>query len=180
VGSKILISAGEASGDLYASALVEELRRRHPSLEFFGCAGPRMQRAGVHPVVDSHSLAVVGLVEVVTHIPRIYREYRKLLRAARAARPELAILTDSPDFNLRVARQLKKLGIPVVYLVAPQVWAWRKGRLPVMRRTIDRLLCIFPFEPDFFANHNIDAIYIGHPLTRLIPHTSSREERSSA
>src|SRR6202040_1378514 len=154
---KVLISAGEASGDLYAAGLVEALRRRHPALEFFGCAGPRMQRAGVRPVVDAASLAVVGLVEVVTHIPRIYREYRKLLRAAAEERPDVAILTDSPDFHLRLAKRLKALQIPVIYLVAPQVWAWRKGRLPMMRRTIDRLLCIFPFEPAFFAPHGIDA-----------------------
>jgi lipid-A-disaccharide synthase len=135
-----------------------------------------MQKAGVRPVVDAHSLAVVGLVEVLAHIPRIYGEYRKLLNAARSERPELAILIDSPDFNLRVARRLKKLGIPVFYLVAPQVWAWRKGRLPSMRRTIDRLLCIFPFEPAFFARHGIDAVYIGHPLTRLVKPSASRAE----
>ncbi len=173
---KVLISAGEASGDLYAAGLVEALRRRRPDLKFFGCAGPRMRNAGVRPVVDAHSLAVVGLLEVVTHIPRIYGEYRKLLKTARAERPELAILTDSPDFHLRVARQLKKLGIPVIYLVAPQVWAWRKGRLPWMRRTIDRLLCIFPFEPEFFTRHGIDATYIGHPLTRLVKPSASRAE----
>jgi lipid-A-disaccharide synthase len=155
---------------------VDALRRRRPDLQFFGCAGPRMQKAGVRPIVDAHSLAVVGLVEVLAHIPRIYGEYRKLLNAARTELPELAILTDSPDFNLRVARRLKKLGIPVFYLVAPQVWAWRKGRLPLMRRTIDRLLCIFPFEPAFFARHGIDAVYIGHPLTRLVQPSASRAE----
>lgn len=171
-----MISAGEASGDLYAAALVAALRRHRPDLRFFGCAGPRMQSAGVRPVVDAHSLAVVGLVEVVTHIPRIYGEYRKLLAAARSERPDVAILTDSPDFHLRVARRLKKLGIPVVYLVAPQVWAWRKGRLSSMRRTIDRLLCIFPFEPEFFARHRIEAKYIGHPLTRLVQPSATRAE----
>lgn len=135
-----------------------------------------MQNARVRPVVDAHSLSVVGLVEVVTHIPRIYREFRKLIHAAETERPELAILTDSPDFNLRVARRLKKLGIPVLYLVAPQVWAWRKGRLPMMRRTLDRLLCIFPFEPEFFARHGIDAAYIGHPLSRLVKPSGARAE----
>ena len=173
---KVLISAGEASGDLYAAGLVEALRRRNPAFEFFGCAGQRMQRAGVRAVVDSRSIAVVGLVEVVTHIPRIHREYRKLIRAAEAERPDIAILTDSPDFHLRLARHLKRLGIPVIYLVAPQVWAWRKGRLPVMRHNIDQLLCIFPFEPEFFAPHGIDARYIGHPLTRLVKPSASREE----
>jgi lipid-A-disaccharide synthase len=135
-----------------------------------------MQKAGVRPVVDAHSLAVVGLVEVITHIPRIYGEYRKLLNAARAERPAVAILTDSPDFHLRVARQLKKLGIPVFYLVAPQVWAWRKGRLPSMRQTIERLLCIFPFEPEFFARYGIQATCIGHPLTRLVQPSAGRAE----
>ena len=168
VAFKILISAGEASGDLYAASLAAELLRRHPDLELFGCAGPRMRAAGVRAVVDAASLAVVGLIEVVAHIPRVWREYRKLLKAARAERPVLAILTDSPDFHLRLARQLKRMGIPVVYLVAPQVWAWRKGRLPGMRRTIDRLLCIFPFEEPFFREHGVATTYIGHPLSRLV------------
>jgi lipid-A-disaccharide synthase len=172
----VLISAGEASGDLYAAGLVDALRRRNPRLEFFGCAGPRMRRAGVRAVVDAASLSVVGLVEVITHIPRIYGEYRKLLRAAKLEKPEVAILTDSPDFHLRLARRLKQLNIPVIYLVAPQVWAWRKGRLPLMQRTIDRLLCIFPFEAEFFARHGIEAAYIGHPLTRLIRPSAARPE----
>ena len=176
VAFKILISAGEASGDLYAASLAAELLRRHPDLELFGCAGPRMRAAGVRAVVDAASLAVVGLIEVVAHIPRVWREYRKLLKAARAERPVLAILTDSPDFHLRLARQLKRMGIPVVYLVAPQVWAWRKGRLPGMRRTIDRLLCIFPFEEPFFREHGVRATYIGHPLSRLVRPSLGKEE----
>src|SRR5579864_9366670 len=135
-----------------------------------------MQRAGVHAVVDAASISVVGLVEVVTHIPRIWREFRKLLRAAIDQHPDIAILTDSPDFHLRLALRLKKLHIPVIYLVAPQVWAWRKGRLPVLRRAIDRLLCIFPFEPEFFVSNGIDAIYIGHPLTGMVQPSGSRAE----
>jgi lipid-A-disaccharide synthase len=179
VPQKVLISAGEASGDLYAAGLVEALLRRNPALQFFGCAGPRMQRVGVRAIVDAASLAVVGLLEVVRHIPRIHREYRKLIRAAEKERPDLAILTDSPDFHLRLARHLKRLGIPVIYLVAPQVWAWRKRRLPSMKQNIDQLLCIFPFEPDFFSPHGIDARYIGHPLTRLVKPSASREELRS-
>jgi lipid-A-disaccharide synthase len=127
-------------------------------------------------VVDARSIAVVGLVEVIRHIPRVWREYRKLLAAVIQARPEVAILTDSPDFHLRLARRLKKLGIPVIYLVAPQVWAWRKGRIPLMRRVIDRLLCIFPFEPEFFERHGINATYIGHPLTRLVQPSATRTD----
>jgi len=167
VPRKILISAGEASGDLYAASLTRKLRQRWPDAEFYGCTGPRMREAGVKMVVDAASLAVVGLVEVVAHIPRIYREYRKLVAAARADPPDLAILTDSPDFHLRLARRLKAAGIPIVYLVAPQVWAWRQGRLGQMRRLIDELLCIFPFEETFFRSNNIPVTYIGHPLSTL-------------
>jgi lipid-A-disaccharide synthase len=127
-----------------------------------------MRQAGVRAVVEAESLSVVGLFEVVRHIPRIWGEYRKLIEAAQRERPRLAILTDSPDFNLRVARRLKRMGVPVVYLVAPQVWAWRQGRIPLMRRVIDHLLCIFPFEEEFFRRHGIPATYIGHPLSRLI------------
>jgi lipid-A-disaccharide synthase len=172
----ILVSAGEASGDLYAALLVEELRRLWPDAQYFGCTGPRMRRAGVETIVDAASLAVVGLVEVVSHIPRIHAEYRKLLRAVDRVRPDLAILTDSPDFHLRLARKLHRAGIPVIYLVAPQVWAWRKGRLPGMRRTLDHLLCIFPFEEEFFRRHGLAATYIGHPLGGLVKPSVSRME----
>ena len=160
----VLISAGEASGDRYAAMLVDELRTRWPETHFFGCAGPRMRRSGVEAVIEAESLAVVGLVEVVEHLPRIWGEYQKLVSAARERLPQLAILTDSPDFHLRLARRLKKLGVPVVYLVAPQVWAWRKGRIRGMRRTINQLLCIFPFEEAFFRSNGVQACYIGHPL----------------
>jgi lipid-A-disaccharide synthase len=173
---KILVSAGEASGDLYAALVVEQLRRSLPDTEFFGCTGPRLRAAGVRTVVDAGSLAVVGLLEVVQHIPRIYGEYRKLLSAAEKERPDLAILTDSPDFHLRVARRLHQQGIPVVYLVAPQVWAWRQGRLRQMRRTIRHLLCIFPFEEEFFRREGVSATYIGHPLAGLVGPVLTRSE----
>jgi lipid-A-disaccharide synthase len=173
---KILVSAGEASGDLYAALVVDELRRCRPDTEFFGCTGPKLRAAGVRTVVDAASLAVVGLLEVVAHIPRIYGEYRKLLAAAENARPDLAILTDSPDFHLRVARRLHRQGIPVVYLVAPQAWAWRKGRLRQMRRTLRHLLCIFPFEEQFFRGAGVPATYIGHPLAGLVAPALTRGE----
>jgi len=135
-----------------------------------------MREAGVRPVVDAASLAVVGIAEVVRHIPRIYREYRRLLDGARREKPDLAILTDSPDFHLRLARRLKQWGVPVVYLVAPQVWAWRRGRLRTMRRVIDLLLCIFPFEEEYFASQGLRARYIGHPLSTLATPSMSRNE----
>src|SRR6185436_4605280 len=143
---RVFLSAGEASGDLYAASLVTALRARFPAdgkqnLEFFGCAGPRMQAAGVRPIIDLRSIAVVGLVEVIGHIPRIYRLFRKLIRAIPQERPDIAVLIDAPDFNLRLAKKLRGLGVPVVYLIAPQAWAWREGRVRILRRTVQRLLC---------------------------------------
>ncbi len=161
---------------MYAAALVDRLKAALPGAEFFGCAGPRMRASGVRPVVDAASLSVVGLFEVLGHIPRIYLEYRKMVAAARRERPALAILTDSPDFHLRLAERYKQQGIPVVYLVAPQVWAWRRGRIRSIKRNIDRLLCIFPFEEDFFRSHGVEAQYIGHPLAGLIRPSLSRDE----
>ena len=173
---KILVSAGEASGDLYASLVVAELRRAPGGLDCFGCTGPRLRAEGVRTVVDAADLAVVGILEVVGHLPRIWREYRRLVAAARAEKPDLAILTDSPDFHLRVARRLAAQGIPVVYLVAPQAWAWRKGRVKTLRRTVTRLLCIFPFEEEFFRAAGVMTVYIGHPLSGLVKPSLSREE----
>ncbi|HEY3741904.1 MAG TPA: lipid-A-disaccharide synthase [Bryobacteraceae bacterium] len=172
---KILISAGEASGDWYAAQLTAAMREVYPDAEFFGCAGPRMQKAGVRAIVDSSSLAVVGLVEVVGHIPRIYGEFRKLKQAIDDEKPDLAILTDSPDFHFRLLPQLCKRNVPTVYFVAPQVWAWRKGRLKTLQTYVDHLLCIFPFEEEFFRSNDVEATYIGHPLAHSIKPTLSRQ-----
>lgn len=173
---RILVSAGEASGDYYAAELVRELRRRRPDAEFFGCAGPHLREQGVRPIIRSEDLSVVGIVEVVGHLPRIWRRFRELIGAAAREKPDLAILTDSPDFHFRVARKMKRLGIPVVYLVAPQVWAWRQGRVKTMRRVIDRLLCIFPFEERFFKERGVPVTYIGHPLATRVRPSLTREE----
>lgn len=161
---------------MYATQLVGELRRRYPDAEFFGCAGPKMRAAGVRAVIEAESLSVVGLFEVVSHIPRIYKEFRKLLKAAREENPCLAILTDSPDFHFRLAKHLKQMGVPVVYYVAPQVWAWRQGRTRVMRKMIDMLVCIFPFEEAFFRQHGVNAMYSGHPLTRMYRASKTRRD----
>ena len=173
---RVLISAGEDSGDLYAASVVEALRARHPDAEFFGCAGPRMQAAGVRPIVDMRSIAVVGLVEVLHHIPRILGQFRKLVRAIPTEQPEIAILTDAPDFHLRLAKHLRRHNVPVVYLIAPQAWAWRQGRVKTLRATVSRLLCIFPFEREFFERHGVPTTYIGHPLARIVKPSLSRGE----
>ncbi len=172
---QILVSAGEASGDHYAAGVVTRLRLLLPGVEFFGCTGAEMRAAGVRTVVDSASLSVLGLVEVLRHIPRIYSEFRKLVRVAEASRPIAAILTDSPDFHLRLAAKLRNLGIPVFYLIAPQAWAWRAGRARILQRNVRELHCIFPFEEKFFRDRGVNAHYIGHPLAGTVRPALNRE-----
>ena len=173
---KILVSAGEASGDRYGAELVEALRKRFPDAEFFGCAGKRLRASGVRAVVESEEIAVVGIFEVIRHIPRVFGVLKRLARAARQERPAMAILTDSPDFHLRLAAKLRKESVPIFYYVAPQVWAWRKGRLRVLRRVVDHLLCIFPFEQEYFRGNGIEATFVGHPLKGKVTATMSRAE----
>jgi lipid-A-disaccharide synthase len=173
---QFLVSAGEASGDLYAAGVVHRLRSYLPSVSFYGCAGPKLYEEGVDPIVDAADLSVVGLAEVVAHLPRIYGEYRKLVRYARKHPPAAALLTDNPDFHLRLARQLKRLNIPVFYLVAPQVWAWRQGRVKIIRELVDKLFCLFPFEEAWFRERGVDATYIGHPLSAIARPRFSRAE----
>jgi lipid-A-disaccharide synthase len=173
---KILISAGESSGDLAASGLVQALKRVYPDADFFGCAGPRMRAEGVRPSMRMEALNVVGLVEVLPHLPRIYGEFRKLRDTITAEKPDLAILTDSPDFNLRLVPHLYKAGIPIVYFIAPQAWAWRKGRIKTLQRMVDHLLCIIPFEEEFFRNNGVNATYIGHTLPGRLTVQTPREQ----
>jgi lipid-A-disaccharide synthase len=159
---------------MYAAGVVERLQKTLPNCTFYGCAGPRLQDLGVLPVIDAANLSVVGLAEVVSHLPRIYGEYRKLLRYTRQHPPDAAILTDNPDFHLRLARHLKRMNVPVFYLVAPQVWAWRQGRVKTIRKLVDKLFCLFPFEEPWFRARGVDATYIGHPLATSICITESR------
>lgn len=173
---RILVSAGEASGDRYAARLVERLRLRAPGLDFFGCAGPAMRAAGVRAVADAESLSVVGLVEVLSHLPRIRGVYRALLAAAERERPDAAILTDSSGFHLRLAPKLRALGVKVFYLVAPQAWAWREGRVHALRRNVTELYCIFPFEEEWFRSRGVAATYIGHPLAHEVRAQWTRDE----
>jgi len=173
---KILVSAGEASGDRYSAELVRALRKRFPAAEFFGCAGKQLRGAGVRAVVRSEEIAVVGIFEVIAHIPRVFQAFNRLVCAAQGERPSMAILTDSPDFHLRLARKLKRQGIPIFYYVAPQVWAWRKGRLRLLRKFIDNLLCIFPFEEKYFRENGVQASFVGHPLKCNVEAKISREK----
>jgi lipid-A-disaccharide synthase len=138
-------------------------------LEFFGVGGERMRAAGCDTVVDARDLSVVGITEILSHLPKIYGLYRRLIKEADRRKPDLAIVIDSPAFNWRVAREMKKRGIPVVYYVAPQFWAWRQGRVRLLRDYIDKALVIFPFEEKFYRERGVDATFVGHPLADL-PH----------
>src|SRR5712692_10028982 len=185
---RILISAGEASGEMYGAQLIEALGRealastaelrsagqaraavptRALPLEFFGVGGDRMRAAGCDTVVDAKDLSVVGITEILSHLPKIYGLYRHLIKEADRRKPDLAVVIDSPAFNWRVARQMKKRGVPVVYYVAPQFWAWRQGRVRLIRDYIDKALVIFPFEEKFYRDRGVDATFVGHPLADL-------------
>jgi lipid-A-disaccharide synthase len=166
---RILVSAGEASGEMYGAELITALRRRDPSLEFFGVGGERMRTAGCDTVVETKDLAVVGISEIVSHLPTIYSCFRHLITESDRRKPDLAVVIDSPAFNWRVARQMYHRGIPVVYYVCPQFWAWRQGRVRLLRKYIKKALVIFPFEESFYRDRGVDAEFVGHPLAEL-PH----------
>jgi lipid-A-disaccharide synthase len=164
---RILISAGEASGEMYGAQLIEALHRHAPQIEFFGVGGERMRAAGCDTIVDAKDLSVVGITEILSRLPKILGLYRHLIKEADKRKPDLAVVIDSPAFNWRVARQMKKRGIPVVYYVAPQFWAWRQGRVRLLRDYVDKALVIFPFEEKFYRDRGVDATFVGHPLADL-------------
>lgn len=194
---RILISAGEASGEMYGAQLIEALRKSfanvgsgvhvrpaEPSsatspnnqLEFFGAGGEKMRAAGCDIVVDTRDLSVVGITEILSHLLKIWRLFHKLISEADRRRPDLAVVIDSPAFNWRVARQMKERGIPVVYYVCPQFWAWRQGRVRLLRKYVDKALVIFPFEEKFYCDRGVNAEFVGHPLAELTRPAISRDQ----
>ena len=176
----IFISAGEASGEQYGALLASALSRKSAPkaerTEFFGMGGPRMEAAGVELIVRSEDIAVMGLTEVVHHLPRIYREFQKLKRAIRKRRPDVAVLIDLPDIHFRLAREFHRLGIPVIYFVSPQLWAWKQHRIRLVRKYVRRMLVIFPFEEPFYRERGVQAEFVGHPLADLPMPSISREQ----
>lgn len=165
----VLIVAGEASGDQRGARLYEELRREVPDLAAYGLAGEALAAAGCEAIAESREIAVVGLVEVLKILPRARAIFRKILGEVERRGTQTAILIDSPDFNLRLARQLKRRGLRVIYYVSPQVWAWRRGRVKQICRDVDLMLVLFPFEVDFYRQHGLDAVHVGHPLVDEVP-----------
>lgn len=173
---KFFLSAGEASGEHYGTLLISALRRLEPNAAFFGLGGRRMEALGFRPIVCSEDVAVMGITEVARHLPRIYREYRRLRASIAAEKPDAAILIDFPDVNLSLARHLKRLGVPVIYFVSPQLWAWKKYRIRSVQKYVDRMLVIFPFEERFYHDHGVAAEFVGHPLAELDPPRITRED----
>ena len=162
--ARLLISSGEASGDLYAAELVRHLAPVLPGLEAFGLGGDRLAAQGARLLAHARELAVVGLLEVVTHLTRIRRIFHRVLDEVDRKRPDAAVLIDYPDFNLRLARKLAARGVPVLYYVSPQVWAWRRGRLRAIKETVSRMIVIFPFEEPLYRQAGIPVSFVGHPL----------------
>ena len=174
-----MIVAGEASGDAHAASLVRAIRESEPGskFDFFGSTGAQMRDAGVESIVDSDDLAIMGILEVGRVLPKFWRAFRALKQAALARKPDAVILVDWPEFNLRLARALHQKGLRVIYYISPQVWAWRSYRVRTIRRDIDLLLCILPFEPEWYRQRGVsNAEFVGHPLTGEIHPRYGREE----
>jgi len=166
---KVLISTGDVSGDLHVAGVIRAVRKRDPSIEFFGLGGARMKEAGFRPLWDSSGLSVVGLTEVAEKFFSLARAYRLLRRSLDTERPNLVMLVDFPDFNLFLAGAAKKRGIPVLYFISPQVWAWRGGRIKKIARCVDRMAVILPFEVPFYEKAGVRVDYVGHPLLERMP-----------
>jgi len=160
----VLVSAGDASGELHAAALAEALRAVEPDARIIGLGGSAMEKAGVLLVAHQEALAVGGLLEVARDLGQIVKTWFLMVRALREERPDLVVLVDSPDFNIPFARRAKRLGIPVLYFITPQVWAWRRGRMKKVARRVDRMAVIFPFEREIWADASVPVDFVGHPL----------------
>ena len=173
---KILISCGEPSGDLYAGALTAEILRLDPRAEVMGLGGEHLRAGGGRLLDDYRGLAVTGLVEALGVLPHSVRSYRRLIHAARAERPDVFVAIDFPDFNFRVAKRVKRLGIPVVYYIPPQLWAWRAGGMRALQKFADRVLVIFPFEEDIYRRAGMAVEFVGHPLVGLTRAATPRAE----
>ena len=171
-----MISCGEPSGDLYAASLATEIARLEPSATITGFGGERLRAAGARLVGEFSGLSVTGLVEVARLLPRTYATYRRLVADARDDRPDVFVAVDFPDFNFRLASAVRRLGVPVVYYISPQLWAWRPGRMKTMKRIADRVLVIFPFEEEIYQKAGVPAEWVGHPLFDRFPEPRPRRE----
>ncbi|HTQ79618.1 MAG TPA: lipid-A-disaccharide synthase [Thermoanaerobaculia bacterium] len=176
----LLVVAGEASGDLHGARLISELKRLDPGLSTFGLGGDQMQAAGLEAVAHSSEISVVGITEVLKILPRARQIFRALLTETERRQPRGAVLIDFPDFNLRLARELERRGVPVLYYISPQVWAWRRRRVKTIAKVVDRMLVLFPFEVDFYREAGVDVLHVGHPLVDEVPVLKNIWEREAA
>jgi lipid-A-disaccharide synthase len=176
LSARLLLSCGEASGDLYAAALTRALRELDAGVTVAGLGGPRFAAAGGRLVDDYRDLAVTGLTEPLTKLPRLLQAMRRLVHAVKTERPDAVVTIDFPDFNFRLGRAVRKLGIPLVYYIGPQIWAWRPGRLATIRRIADRVLVIFPFEEAIYRGGGVPVEFVGHPLIDLIRISAPRSQ----
>lgn len=174
-GKEIMLVVGEASGDMHGASLVKALLKRDPSLTFFGVAGDELQQTPFEAVFTVAKLTGMGLLELAGSIKNIIAAYRLLRRALRTRRPSLLILIDFPEFNLRLARLAKKLGVPVLYYVSPQIWAWRRGRIRQIAQAVDRMAVVFPFEVKLYERHQVPVEFVGHPLLDVVKVTQDRD-----
>ena len=174
--SKLMIIAGETSGDLHGGQLVRELKALDPGLEIFGIGGDRMRAEGMELFYHVSELSFMGLAEVIGHLPFIRSVMRKLETELYARKPDAVVLIDYPGFNLRFARKVKKAGIPVVYFISPKVWAWGRGRVRQLRKFVDKMLCILPFEEEFYRGRRVNARYVGNPSMDEVKTSQSREQ----
>ncbi len=176
---RVLIVAGEASGDRYGAGLMRSVRSLAPEVTFTGIGGAHMRDAGLEPVMDAERIAVLGFFEVLTSLPVIREAFRRCI-AELSGRVDLVLLIDYPGFNLRLARQAKKAGVPVVYFVSPQVWAWKPGRVKTIAQTVARMLVIFPFEVPFYRERGVEVTFVGHPLVEILARSGPRLSREAA
>jgi lipid-A-disaccharide synthase len=172
----IFISAGEASGDLHGAFLAQALLKQAPGIQIACLGGDRLRSTGVRTLVDNRQLAVVGVFEVARHLQAIHGAWRTITRFLEKQRPSLVVLIDFPDFNLLLARKARQLGCKIFYYISPQVWAWRTWRVRALRRLVDRMAVILPFESDFYAGHNMRVHFVGHPLPEMLANVASRIE----
>lgn len=175
-----MIVTGEASGDLHGANLVRAIQKKSPDTTFFGMGGKELENAGVEVIFEAARISVVGLVEVFSHLPDIFAARRLLVKEMKTRNPSLLIVIDFPDFNLMLAAQAKKLGIPVMYYISPQVWAWRSGRVNKIGKLSDRIAVILPFEKDFYQERGVQVDFVGHPLMDSVRTSQSPEEFRNA
>ena len=180
MSKSVLIIAGEASGDLHGYNLIKSIKELDPTIQFIGIGGNRMENLGVKLIASSSEMAVVGFTEVISKLKNIVRAGIKVKRILREKRPDLLILIDYPDFNLHIAGYAKKIGIPVMYYISPQVWAWRTGRIKKIRERVDRMVVILPFEKHFYEERGVKVSYVGHPLIDAIPKKINRSKTETS